>query len=379
MLAMDIRSLYVFLLFLPIISNAKVDDETLDQALEKFAYEKLQELNFARKKGADQTSLHKTSQGVHASFNRPNPDALKMAEVAYVLEHLTSNLNRLEEEKKQSSFLGFRWKRDWRQYFTSFFSRTNSTFEPQSPRLVRHSDITVIRILPKIRTTLVRNQIPSVLTAVDEMSEKSDTEETTLGNSCDLEVHEENCQANEHYRTFSGLCNNLANPKFGKNTIPFRRLLPSEYSDGVSRSKTDSVSVGPLPNVRTISRVVHAQKTGKSVDKDHSLMLMQWGQFLDHDLTLTPMIRGENNAILDCQRCDSNRFHKGCYPILVPTGDDYFPIREGRSTRRKCIPFTRSLPGQQIIGPREQLNQNTAFVDASNLYGSDPCRNVVIF
>lgn len=33
----------------------------------------------------------------------------------------------------------------------------------------------------------------------------------------------------------------------------------------------------------------------------------------------------------------------------------------------------RSLPGQQRLGPRDQTNQNTAYLDLSIVYGSDSC------
>ena len=61
--------------------------------------------------------------------------------------------------------------------------------------------------------------------------------------------------------------------------------------------------------------------------------------------------------------------HPECWPIPVPRNDPYFPALNISSGRPHCIAFTRSLPGQQRLGPREQLNQNTAFVDASQIYG----------
>ena len=66
--------------------------------------------------------------------------------------------------------------------------------------------------------------------------------------------------------------------------------------------------------------------------------------------------------------------HPECWPIPVPRNDPYFPALNISSGRPHCIAFTRSLPGQQRLGPREQLNQNTAFVDASQIYGQDICQ-----
>ena len=42
-----------------------------------------------------------------------------------------------------------------------------------------------------------------------------------------------------------------------------------------------------LPSARTVSQMLT-----KTIDKElieKTLMLMQWGQFLDHDITLTPL------------------------------------------------------------------------------------------
>ena len=84
-----------------------------------------------------------------------------------------------------------------------------------------------------------------------------------------------------------------------------------------------------------------------------------------HTLTLLSLVRA----------CDSSQtVYPECWPIPVPRNDPYFPALNISSGRPHCIAFTRSLPGQQRLGPREQLNQNTAFVDASHIYGQDICQ-----
>ena len=58
----------------------------------------------------------------------------------------------------------------------------------------------------------------------------------------------------------------------------------------------------------------------------YTLMLMQYGQFLDHDITLTPINKGFPDSILDCRSCDAAQtVHPECWPIPVPKNDPYFP------------------------------------------------------
>lgn len=103
-------------------------------------------------------------------------------------------------------------------------------------------------------------------------------------------------------------------------------------------------------------------------------MTMQFAQFLDHDLTMTPIHKGFHESIPDCRSCDSPRtVHPECHPFPVPPGDHYYPEINITSGQRLCFPFMRSLPGQQTLGPREQVNQNTAFLDASQVYGENMC------
>ncbi|XP_015127618.1 thyroid peroxidase [Diachasma alloeum] len=188
----------------------------------------------------------------------------------------------------------------------------------------------------------------------------------------DCPVDDSPCDPTTPYRTHTGHCNNLRNPRLGKSLTTFARLLPPVYDDGVSKPRITSVRGGPLPNPRTISTTMHPDIS--NLHNRYTLMVMQFAQFVDHDLTMTPIHKGFAESIPSCRSCDSARtVHPECNPFPVPPGDHFFPTHNATTGERLCIPSMRSLPGQQNLGPREQVNQNTAFLDASVVYGENIC------
>ena len=87
---------------------------------------------------------------------------------------------------------------------------------------------------------------------------------------------------------------------------------------------------------------------------------MQWGQFLDHDITLTP----ENDV--ECH-CDGDDDDDECFLIPVPSSDPFYSKLSNPPT---CLDFERSS-AFCTSSPREQFNLITSFIDGSNIYGSD--------
>ena len=177
------------------------------------------------------------------------------------------------------------------------------------------------------------------------------------------------CDHTAKYRTYNGRCNNLENPEFGVSNSLLRRLLPAEYNDGISEPRIKGRLGHLLPSPRQVSQTIHSEEF--HTEAHYTLMVMQWGQFIDHDLSHMPQYRGFNKSVLPCRSCDAGNIHPACFPISIPK-DDPFYRQPGAP---KCIPFTRSIGGQQHLGPREQLNQLTAYMDASMVYGHDQCQN----
>ena len=134
-----------------------------------------------------------------------------------------------------------------------------------------------------------------------------------------------------------------------------RRYLDPEYEDLAGAPRQSA----KLPLSRVVSTRFHPDQDIPSQEVTH--MVTQWGQFLDHDITLTP-----ENEVHDC--C-GDPTQAECFVLSLPSDDPFYSTL---STRRSCLEFSRSAAFcEEAIPVREQINGITAFVDASNVYGSD--------
>lgn len=150
------------------------------------------------------------------------------------------------------------------------------------------------------------------------------------------------------FRSIDGSGNNPIDPRRGAANTPLRRLARVAYADGVS-----APAGAHLKSPREISNIVVTQPHLLPNSKGTSDYLWQWGQFVDHDLDLTPSIE-------PIERLD----------IPVPKGDPYF---DPKGTGTKTIELDRSLY-EMIGGVRQQINVNTSYIDGSQVYGSDEAR-----
>ncbi|KPM09895.1 peroxidasin-like protein [Sarcoptes scabiei] len=163
------------------------------------------------------------------------------------------------------------------------------------------------------------------------------------------------------YRSADGSCNNLQYPDWGKSFTCFQRLLPPAYADGQSAPRK-SISGGPLPNPRVLSSVIHRDLNYPAT---YTHMVMQFGQFIAHDIAFTPSSRTKDGKMIQCCPWGSNR-HPQCYPIPLPKEDPFYSKYD-----EDCMNFVRTAKCPQCkLGPRQQMNQITAYIDASMIYGS---------
>ncbi|XP_030372346.1 peroxidasin, partial [Scaptodrosophila lebanonensis] len=175
------------------------------------------------------------------------------------------------------------------------------------------------------------------------------------------------------YRSIDGTCNNLMHPTWGASLTAFRRLAPPIYENGFSMPigwTKDKLYAGHRkPSARLVSTSLVATKD-ITPDTRITHMVMQWGQFLDHDLDhAIPSVSSESWDGIDCKKtCE---LAPPCYPIEVPPNDP-------RVKNRRCIDVVRSsaICGSGMtslffdsVQHREQINQLTSYIDASQVYG----------
>lgn len=151
-------------------------------------------------------------------------------------------------------------------------------------------------------------------------------------------------------QTINGTFNNVANPSWGSAAQPLLRKAPAAYSDGVR-----TVGGASRPSPRVISNAVCSNPPGGVTNsQDLSAMVYAWGQFLDHDLSLS-----------------ESQVPTETMTFAVPAGDTTFdPSGSGSvvmtSSRSAYDAATGVAPGN----PRQQVNSITAYIDGSQVYGS---------
>ena len=156
------------------------------------------------------------------------------------------------------------------------------------------------------------------------------------------------------YQSLDGTGNNLVQVEWGSTNEQLLRMSPVAYADGIS-----APSGADRPNAREVSNLLAASPADGIVnDRDWTAFVYAWGQFLDHDLGLTTAASPSEK-----------------FPIQVPTGDPSF---DPNGTGMMTIPMSRStwdaMTGTGIDNPRQQVNTLSAYIDGSQVYGSEATR-----
>ena len=111
-----------------------------------------------------------------------------------------------------------------------------------------------------------------------------------------------------------------------------------------------------LPSARLVADNLLKRKDGE----DHgqlSVHVMQWGQFLTHDLDHTPVVSAGPNMTWDC--CGVDRNQSTCAPIDISTEDSFYgPLN------KVCMGFVRSslAPSTGCKVNKELMNQTCYLV-----------------
>jgi len=160
--------------------------------------------------------------------------------------------------------------------------------------------------------------------------------------------------ASAQVRTINGFGNNLGNPNAGTANERLIRLGPADYpGDG---SGTTMMGATQRANPRDISNRISIQ-SGSILNNRHLTdFVWQWGQFIDHDISLT-----QTNPTNGIQNISMNDPTDPMGPNPMPFNRSNFDL----------LPNTSTLP-------RQQTNEITSFIDASNIYGSDTTRAMAL-
>jgi peroxidase len=147
------------------------------------------------------------------------------------------------------------------------------------------------------------------------------------------------------FRSFDGIGNNLANPLWGSAETNFARTAPVDYVDGTAAARLTG-----RPNPRSVGSAIFRQIGSRPDSRQLSGFVYAFGNLLSHDTQET--ISGTTEFV----------------PFRIPAGDDIFiPNQTVQLPRSLSDPSTGTDPAN----PRQQINFATAFIDGSQIYGSN--------
>jgi len=186
---------------------------------------------------------------------------------------------------------------------------------------------------------------------------------TALEDTC---LPEPTCKPSK-YRTMDGSCNNLKSPNMGRSVTQLGRYKAPQYDDGVWEARDQH-----MPNSRLVRVLISPDQD--DFQKETTALLMQFGQFVDHDITHVPVFQLANATGISC--CTQNgkhlpkqMRHPHCFTLDILPNDPFYS-----QYGVECINFVRSMVAPRSdckFGYAEQLNQVTHWHDASTIYGSN--------
>ncbi|KAK0393081.1 hypothetical protein QR680_000045 [Steinernema hermaphroditum] len=158
-------------------------------------------------------------------------------------------------------------------------------------------------------------------------------------------------------QTMDGTCNNFLLPLRGAAFRPYNRLMQPEYDNRLSEPVSSLLNL--RPSSREASRLIlSSRKTVHTTDLN--ALLMQFGQLMSHDMAKTTLVPSAKCNV--CQNIPGR-----CMAVFITQND---PNNNFKSNT--CIRVSRSsaICGSGNTKPRQQLNENTAYIDGSPVYGS---------
>ncbi|XP_060850506.1 peroxidase-like isoform X2 [Rhopalosiphum padi] len=177
------------------------------------------------------------------------------------------------------------------------------------------------------------------------------------------------CDNTSKYRSIDGSCNNLEHPLWGAALTPYVRLGPAYYDDGNYSIRLQHKDGKELPGVRQLQLALFFPRTPESDTPDQrNYHVNQVGQYVTHDITLM----SPNFTVSPADCCtvqDQDNIPFVCQAVIKIDEQDpsYSKIN------KTCLPFRRAMTAafdfNCPITPQIPVSQQTAFVDASHLYG----------